>query len=146
MKTEAAHELRESTRVLSRYLELLGRDQCCEGITLTQCHAIVEVGRGQGLMLKQLAHILMLDTSTVSKAVDGLVRQGLLERVCADTDRRSISISLSTQGWRLFEQIELAMNNRFARLLNTVNEEDCAMIIRALKILNNAFEADKTEG
>ncbi len=145
MKTAVAMELRESLRVLTRHLELLGRDPCCEGITLTQCHAIVEIGRSQGLMLKQLASILMLDTSTVSKAVEGLVQKGLLERIPADSDRRSVTISLSQQGRVLFEQIEQDMSNRFSRILKTVTDEDCVKMVHALNTLNVAFELDKQE-
>lgn len=145
MITGVVLELREKIRVLSRHLELLGRDPCCGGITLTQCHAIVEIGRNQGLMLKELAGILMLDTSTVSKAVDGLVQQGLLERIPADTDRRSVHISLTKQGRLLFEQIEQDMNNRFARILKTVTDEDSVKIVKAIQMLNAAFEVEKQE-
>ena len=66
--------LRENARLLIRRLGLLEKDNagcCC--VTMPQCHVIVEVGRHKTLSVNDLAQLLNLDKSSVSKTVDKLV-------------------------------------------------------------------------
>jgi len=72
-----SHQLREQIRVFIRKLGLIERSgmECC-GVTLSQCHAIVEVGRKGSLSVNDLAELLNLGKSTVSKTVDKLVSGG----------------------------------------------------------------------
>ena len=78
--TQAA-ALRELLRTLIRKLGLLERSEavCCE-VTLSQCNALVEIGRVGVLSVNQLADRLNLDKSTVSRVSDKLVLDGLLLR------------------------------------------------------------------
>ncbi|MDT8285371.1 MAG: helix-turn-helix domain-containing protein, partial [Thermovirgaceae bacterium] len=68
---EQAIDLREMTRELVKNLSLLDRDRasCC-GVTLAQCHAIVEIGSMGKTSPSVLAVLLRLDRSTVTRVVD----------------------------------------------------------------------------
>jgi len=70
---------------------------CC-GVTLAQCHAILEIGAARELNLKDLAARLGLDTSTLSRTVESLVKDGLADRTPSAQDRRAAVIRLSREG------------------------------------------------
>jgi DNA-binding MarR family transcriptional regulator len=74
-------DLREYTRLLVRYfaMEEDNAESCC-GMTLTQTHALVEIGRAGYVSLKGLAYVLGLDKSTMSRTVDNLVKTGFVLR------------------------------------------------------------------
>ena len=76
-----AATLRELLRTLIRKLGVLERSEagCCD-MTLSQCNALIEVGRAGVLSVNQLADRLNLDKSTASRVSDKLVLDGLLLR------------------------------------------------------------------
>ena len=65
------NELREALRTLERRLGLIddSATDCC-GITLAQCHALVEIGRMNDPSITLLADLLGSDKGNVSKTVD----------------------------------------------------------------------------
>ena len=75
-------EFRELIRRLERKLGFLDQVQssCC-GLSFSQCHALVEIGRTPLLSLTELALRLGIDKSTASRVVDSLVVGGMVERV-----------------------------------------------------------------
>lgn len=141
MDYDKVKEFRELTRILERNLELLNTSDCCLGdITSAQCHALVEIGRMKDLMLKNLAEILRVDVSTASKVVEELVKKELVLREPSRTDRRSVQINLTETGYRLFNQIELDMNQIFANVFTLIEEKERDILLQALNIYNQAIE------
>ena len=66
--------------------------------------------------LGQLAELARRQPPTISKSVDSLVRQGLLTRAEAATDRRATALSLTPQGAALLREAHEALD-RLARWL-----------------------------
>ena len=61
---------------------------CC-GITISQCHAIVEIGWAKQISLNELADLLGLDKSTMSRTINNIVENNLVIRETHTEDRRS---------------------------------------------------------
>src|SRR5690554_6773377 len=96
--------LRELLRILIRNLGILEeRDASCCGATITQCHAIVEIGRSEKISLVDLADILYVDKSTMSRTVNNLVEAGLAVRELDANDRRYVTIQLTENGRSVFQ-------------------------------------------
>lgn len=134
-------QLREYTRLLEGKLELLNSGDCCSyNITMAQCHALVEIGRRSNLSLKELAEILELDKSTVSKTVEDLYKKGLISRAPLETDRRAIKINLTDEGFRNFERIENNMNRKFSEWYERIPENKREYVLDALKIYIDSFD------
>jgi DNA-binding MarR family transcriptional regulator len=92
---------------------------CC-GISLAQCHTLLEVGNAGQVSLIDLASILNLDTSTLSRTIQGLVMLGLVSRTPSDKDRRYVSISLTEKGREIFDNIETTFNDYYARVIDLI--------------------------
>ncbi|HBG22772.1 MAG TPA: MarR family transcriptional regulator, partial [Peptococcaceae bacterium] len=61
-------------------------------MTYSQCHTLVEIGRKRCLSINELADLLGLDKSTMSRTVNTMVEQGLVTREPDPADRRYVNI------------------------------------------------------
>ncbi|MBP2642063.1 MAG: transcriptional regulator, MarR family [Firmicutes bacterium] len=140
----SSQRLREGTRLLLRKLGIFERDEalCC-GVTYAQCHAVVEVGRKETLSLNELAELLNLDKSTVSKTVDQLVKNDIMLREPGQKDRRYVTLTLTTEGYELFQSIEKRMEAYFTEILDSIPENKREQVIEGVQILSDAMQ--KTE-
>jgi len=139
--TEEIKQLRESIRVLERKLGILEESEmaCC-GLTLAQCHALVEIGRAKSVSLVDLAGTIGLDTSTLSRTVNNLVTKNMVRRELDPDDRRYVTIQLTPEGNRYFRQIESSMDTYFAKVYASIAEDDRKNVLESLSVLLKAME------
>jgi len=133
-------QLRESIRLMERKLGIL--EECnvsCGGVSLTQCHAIVEIGRAKSISLIDLSELLNLDNSTMSRTVNNLVNKGLVERELDKKDRRYVTIKLSDEGIKVFENIELSMNSFYSKVFQSISGEKQEQVLESMQILLEAI-------
>jgi len=137
-------ELREMLRVLVRRLGILERSEasCC-GITLAQCHAIVEVGRRGSISVNELAELLNLDKSTVSRSVDNLVNNGYIVRKNDPDDRRYVTLCLTEKGLETYNDVEKGMEEYFSDILSRIPESKREQVIESLSYVINAVQQSK---
>ncbi|MGB9867118.1 MAG: MarR family winged helix-turn-helix transcriptional regulator [Bacillota bacterium] len=126
---------------LTRALRLLERSEagCC-GVTLSQCHLMLEVNRKKekGCSLSDLASALGIDMSTVSRVADGLVRRGLLRRLEDPKDRRRVCFQLTEAGHELVTRINLEMDAFASCVLQNIVEGKRELVIECLALLVEA--------
>lgn len=137
---EKARVLRESVRLLERYLGVLedGEMSCC-GLTMAQCHALVEIGRAGSLSLVELSKVLNLDNSTMSRTVNNLVNSGMAERALDPNDRRYVKIKLTEEGQHHYIEIEDSMNNYFEQIFKIIPDDKKEQVLESLQILLTAI-------
>ena len=142
MTVNKSKEFREKIRVLERSLNMLNQssDTDCSSLGLSQCHALIEIGRKESIALKELALTLQLDASTTSRTVDALVKKGLVNRTPSEIDRRSIHISLTEAGQALFLKIESDMDQKFDAILTKIDSSQHDMILNSLELILTALK------
>jgi DNA-binding MarR family transcriptional regulator len=138
--TNNPKQLREMIRILERKLGLLKESEfsCC-GITMSQCHALVEIGRTGSISLNELAQLLNLENSTMSRTVNNLVTSELAKRDIDPKDRRYVTISLTEKGHKLYKDIEERMNLYFKRIYETIPENKKQQVLESMGILLEAI-------
>lgn len=134
-----AIKLREIVRLLERKFGVLedGEMACC-GLSMAQCHALVEIGRAGKISLVELAKLINLDNSTMSRTVNNLVNNGMAERELDPSDRRYITIKLTHDGLSHFNEIESNMGEYFMKIYAAIPAEDRAQVLESLQILIRA--------
>ena len=134
-------KLRETIRKLERKLGILEESElsCCN-ISLAQCHALVEIGRVKTISLNELAELLNLENSTMSRTVSNLVNSGYVKRDIDATDRRSLTISLTESGQDLFNRIEAGMGRYYRDIFEQIEEGKRGQVIESLNLLLDAVE------
>lgn len=136
-----AWELREFIRKLERKLGILDeKEMSCCGITMAQCHALVEIGRADRISLNRLAEMLNLENSTMSRTVNNLVNNELVKRDIDPQDRRYVNISLTENGSKTYGSIEASMDLYFRNVYNAIPEDKREQVIESLQQLLDAFD------
>jgi DNA-binding MarR family transcriptional regulator len=127
---------RKKLREIERAVGLGDRNEavCC-GVTLAQCHVLLEIGSSGELSIKDLAAMLDLDKSTLSRTVDSLVEMGLAERSPGPKDRRFISIRLAPKGKTVFNRINATWNRICTDMFRRIPVKKHAQIIEAAGLI-----------
>ena len=134
-----AKQLREKTRILECHLGNINKtDCCCCGISEPECFVLVEIGRKPNVSVKELAEILRLDKSGVSRTVEELVQKDYVERKPSTEDRRFVVLNLTLKGKERFEKIENGMNRKFKEILDKIPVDKRELVIEALELYNVA--------
>jgi DNA-binding MarR family transcriptional regulator len=147
MDLKMIRSFREKLRQLEREIgwQLKSDSECC-GVTRVQCHIILEIGKTGETSVVDLANVLGLDTSTLSRHINGMVTAGLVDRVLNPKDRRYVSISLTEQGQKVYQTIEDICNKQYKRVFELIPRGKHAQVLESFTMLVNAvFEARKTE-
>lgn len=92
------------TEVLQEKLQTLSGDH----ITFSQLKLLKLVALTDYHTLSEVAAFLGVSNAAVSKAVDRLVRRGLLSRATSYGDRRAVRLALTDEGESLLEKYEQA--------------------------------------
>lgn len=74
------------------------------GLTLPQMHTLEILGTDGDLRMTELAARMGVTTGSLTVLIDRLERGGFVERKPHETDRRSIRVSLTAEGERLFHE------------------------------------------
>lgn len=148
MKIRQIRFLREKLRLLERELnDPFRQDSGCCGLTLGQCHTLLEVGNRGRVSLVDLASGFGLDTSTLSRMVQGLVVLGLVSRLPDEKDRRYVAISLTDQGRMLYDRIEATFDAYFREVMELVPAGKREAVIESIGLFSDAVrrycEADR---
>jgi DNA-binding MarR family transcriptional regulator len=132
MNQKFVRKFREVLRRLDRELFLQNVSSCCNGVTTTQCHTLLEMEGITDISVTELSKNLMLDKSTVSRTVDGLVNIGLVDRVIPSENRRMTTLNLTENGKKTCENIHW-YNDRYAQdALSVLSEEEQEELVRLL--------------
>ena len=139
-----AATLRELLRTLIRKLGVLERSEagCCD-MTLSQCNALIEVGRAGVLSVNQLSDRLNLDKSTASRVSDKLVLDGLLLRQEDPNDRRYVVLKLTERGSQTYANLENRMTAYFEEVIAGVDPAERAAMLRGLQTLAAALNSNQ---
>ena len=132
-------QFREYTRELECHLDNINQTDCCQcSVSKAECFLIVEIGRKPGISIKELAGILKVDKSGVSRNVEELVKKGFVTREPSRTDRRCVVLKLTENGNARFEKIEKDMYIEFKKVFSMIKKSDQDKGLEALRIYNEA--------
>lgn len=124
---------RQLLRRFERELFMQNNDSCCNGVTLAQCHTLLEIESKGKESLTELAKTLGLDKSTISRTVDGLVNVGLADRTIPAENRRMATIQLTEAGKNICNSINSTNDKYFEDILTVLSDSDKTELIRLLE-------------
>ncbi|HMO10158.1 MAG TPA: MarR family transcriptional regulator, partial [Actinotalea sp.] len=132
---EVADEFSRTAKVLVRRLdERLGE----HGVSTPRSRLVVEVARSEPVRLTELAHAVGIAQGTASTLVDGLVREGLLERRPSAEDRRSVLLHVTAAGAALARDWLDSYRRATEELFAPLSDEALATLARMLRTLGAA--------
>lgn len=119
-----AEHLYEAVSQLVRVYQFRDKERiCCHDISMTQWAALERLVESGPMGLTSLAEMLMLDKSTTSRVVDGLVHKRLAGRVENPDDRRAVRLAAKDKGRALYYTIRANLVAEEERLVNDLSPE-----------------------
>lgn len=135
--SQTIKKFRELLRRFERELFMQNNESCCSGVTLAQCHTLLEIENKGKESLTVLSKTLGLDKSTVSRTVDGLVNIGLVDRTIPAENRRMATLQLTDTGKDICHTINNTSDNYFDETLSVLSTEEKSELIRLLQIVTD---------
>jgi len=139
MDLPTIRRFRKIIRHIERELNIQNNSNCCHGVTLAQCHTLLEVFSHESINLSDLSERLYLDKSTVSRTIDGLVTNGMVNRTVPEENRRKIVISLTEKGQDVCNTINLDSDSYFGIVLDSIPEKDLPVFLKSFEIAVNSM-------
>ena len=103
---------------------------------VTEWRVMAVLGRFPGLSANEVAERTAMDKVAVSRAVARLVEAGRLERGIHGNDRRRSVLTLSEDGYRIYDAVAPTALAFEARLLEGFDADDRALLYRLLDRLD----------
>jgi DNA-binding MarR family transcriptional regulator len=128
-------------RLFQRFNALQRGEKRCYGVTMSQCVTLELLHLEGPKPVRELAASLGLDTSTVTRVVDVLVREGMLERARDEAgDRRRVYVSLTRRGRGLAQKLQACADGYTERILGRIPREGREEVLHALGVLVEALD------
>jgi DNA-binding MarR family transcriptional regulator len=125
---------------LMRRLNLLNKDQIvCYGVTLPQCYTIETLDRKGRLSMKEMAQSQGVTVSTMTRVIDVMVRDEIIERVPQPGDRRKVCIQLTGKGKDLAMKLRDCTDLYTMQLLDHIPEEKREQVMESMELLSTAI-------
>lgn len=130
-------------RKLLREFERLNQimiTECCKGVTLAQCHVLLEIEELGETTTLDLSNSMKLDKSTMSRTVDSLVNNGLVNRISSHGDRRYKILSLTKKGKSSCDEINNQNDAYFGKIFDIIADDKRQNVINNFSLLVKAIK------
>lgn len=135
MNKKYIQEFREIIRTFDREIFFQNNASCCNGISLAQCHTLLEVEKNTEISVSELANKLSLDKSTVSRTIDGLVNISLVDRIIPKENRRKAILNLTKNGKQVCNSINYTHDSYIKNMLDGFTASEQEEFLRLFKKL-----------
>jgi DNA-binding MarR family transcriptional regulator len=122
-------------------------------VSASEARALIELLSARGIAQGELAAVLALDKSTVSRLAAGLERKGWIRRGRDEDNQRYVRLYLTPQGREVAGRLWQAWRSRQARILAALSADERAglsaglgglvRVLAAESLLNQAAGSDR---
>jgi len=112
-------------------------------VSASEARALIELVAAHGIAQGELASLLGLDKSTVSRLAAGLERKGWLRRGRDEDNQRYVRLYLTPLGSEVAERVWQAWQSRQARILAGLSADERAGLAAGLRGLVRGLAAEK---
>ena len=128
---------RQSFTRLVRFFNQLMREQLmCGPVTVQQCYTLEALADGP-LSMKDLAAEVALHQSTLTRVVEKLEKQNLVQRTRIPDNQRSVEVRLTDAGQQTYAFLDDAGSQMISDLLDLIPKERRVTIVDAMEEVTN---------
>ncbi|MEZ0171549.1 MarR family winged helix-turn-helix transcriptional regulator [Microvirga sp. TS319] len=137
-KTTFSEELWKVSRKMRTLFDARVR---AEGLTLPRARTLMFLGKKDCMTQTELADALEIEGPTLVPLLDGLEKQGLIERQPVDGDRRAKQIALTPTGQEQAAHVNGLVRDFRCDILKDVSDADLKAAIRVFHAMSRNIEA-----
>lgn len=101
-------------------------------LSITEAHTLVAIGKGRPKTMTHVANLLGINVSTLTTAINKLVKKGYVERLRDEEDRRIVRIHLTDDGIEAVKAHESFHEDMIREALSHVPEEELPKFISSI--------------
>jgi len=126
-----------------REFRLLEKEEIsCYGLTVPQQSVVQELAKADTLTMNELSERMSVASSTMTRIVDNLVRDGIIERIGDDRDRRIVMVRLTDHGRELAKNVAVYIETCINTLLAQIPLEKQKEVLNAFKLLLDSLKKE----
>lgn len=126
---------------LVRVFQLFERDQIkTYGFTTSQCYTILELYKSGSLTMNELSEKMNLNSSTMTRILDNLVRDKYILRDKDEFDRRIVLVSLTDTGREAARNLDITVKEYYKKIIENIPEGQVEDVLKSVSLLQKAFE------
>jgi DNA-binding MarR family transcriptional regulator len=137
---QCAREILETVPLVMRFMRDQVRQRRTAGLSLPQFRTLIFLNRAKNSSLSAVAGHLGLSLPSMSRLINGLVDDRLVERQLVSTNRRQIALTLTTRGQATLEKVRYEIRLRLTDSLKNLPVAEQKTVQRAMRVLHKAFE------
>jgi MarR family transcriptional regulator for hemolysin len=108
------------------------------GLTLPRARMLFALARKEGLNQRELAEELDIETPTIVRLLDGMEKQGFIERRVELSDRRAKQIHMTDVGRSVADEIQKLASDIREEVLGGLQPQEIAVALKVVsKIATN---------
>jgi len=105
------------------------------GLTLSRARALFALSKRDGLNQRELADELGIETPTIVRLLDGMEKQGFIERRVEVSDRRAKQIHMTDRGRDIAGEIDKLACEIREQVLGGVDHKDKAIALQVVSLM-----------
>lgn len=138
---QALQEIKQLETLVSRFATARMKESRDDTLCPIQCEVLsVLTENGGSMAQKDLEGRLVIRKSTLSGVLDTMERNGLVERSVSDTDRRSRTVSLTSEGARRCGEATRQLEETERIIFEGVDREDLDVFFRVVDRVHSNIE------
>lgn len=129
-KQERYHDFMEKYMQLQRIMRRNRKNrQKCDAWLLVAIHSI---SQGEAVMISQISQKLEVSNAAATQMIDAMAKQGLVERIYDEHDRRITLVKLTEDGIKALKIAFMQTTHYLDGLFDYLGEEDTANLMRLI--------------
>ena len=112
---------------------------------LPQARVLYELGQRGECTASELGADLDLDLGYLSRLLQGLRRQGLVQGEASKEDARRVHLALTAKGRRAYQSLDARSREEVAGMLGKLAAPEQARLVGALQTVEKALESNSTD-
>ncbi|MDG2404476.1 MAG: MarR family transcriptional regulator [Paracoccaceae bacterium] len=125
-------------RIMGRYNASLRQEMSALGLTTPKMRSLAVLAIRDGILIRELAVYAVVEQSTLSRALDGLLTAGLVHSESDPDDNRGTRVFITSEGRDVFAKIWPFMASSYGQMFQGISETEQLNFISTLnKILRN---------
>ncbi len=127
-----------------RTFQMLERRQIrVHGFTSSQCYILLEIYKHQTLSINEISEKMRLEISTITRIMNNLVRDELINRKRSIYDKRVVEAALTEKGKEVAQQLQKSIVNYYKDVISNLPRGHVREVMGAVELLVTALEKAK---
>jgi NAD(P)H-dependent flavin oxidoreductase YrpB (nitropropane dioxygenase family)/DNA-binding MarR family transcriptional regulator len=115
-------------------------------LSVTEIHTLVAIGVGRPKTMTHVANLLEINVSTLTTAINKLVKKGYVERLRNDKDRRMVKIGLTELGVSAVEEHDVFHEEMISAAISKIGEDQLPQLISAIDNISQFLAESRSMG